>query len=91
MEYDAAGRLTRRTDPNGVVMTYSYDNVNRVLDVAANRGTTPIADYAYTRDTIGRVTTLAELSGRVVTYGYSVPGRLVNETITGEPLSLIHI
>ena len=84
-EYDAAGRMTKRTDPNGVVMTYAYDNVNRVLDVAANRGTTPIADYAYQRDLIGRVTTLTELSGRVVTYGYSVPGRLVNETITGEP------
>ena len=66
MEYDAAGRLTKRTDPNGVVMTYTYDNVNRVLDVTAHRGTTPIADYAYTRDTIGRVTTLAELGGRTV-------------------------
>jgi RHS repeat-associated protein len=66
-------------------MTYQYDNVNRVLDVNANRGTTPIADYAYQRDQIGRVTTLTELSGRVVTYAYSVPGRLVNETITGEP------
>jgi RHS repeat-associated protein len=84
-EYDLAGRLTKRTDPNGVVMTYAYDNVNRVLDVNASRGTTPIADYAYQRDLIGRVTTLTELSGRIVTYGYSVPGRLVNETITGEP------
>ena len=83
--YDAAGRMTKRTDPNGVVMTYAYDNVNRVLDVNATRGTTPIADYAYQRDQIGRVATLTELSGRVVTYGYSVPGRLVNETITGEP------
>ena len=29
MEYDAAGRFTKRTEPNGVVMTYAYDNVNR--------------------------------------------------------------
>jgi len=84
-EYDAAGRMTKRTDPNGVVMTYAYDSANRVLDVSAKRGATDIAGYAYLRDGIGRVTRLTELSGRVVTYGYSTAGRLINETVAGEP------
>ncbi len=81
--YDAAGNLQTVTYPNGVVHNYSYDQNNRLTNLAVNNTSGPIASYAYTLDPAGHRTKVTELSGRTVQYGYDSLYRLTSETISG--------
>ena len=55
------GNLASVTYPNGVVHAYSYDQRNRLANLAVNKVagtpvvTTPLLSYAYTLDASGRV------------------------------------
>lgn len=52
--YDAVGNLKKKTDARGVVSTYTYDVVNRLLSKSYNdTATTPTACYQY--DSMGRL------------------------------------
>ena len=69
--------------------SYSYDARNRLTNLAAS-GTVagapgPIASYAYTLDASGHRLSVAELSGRTVSYGYDNLYRLTSETIASDP------
>ena len=81
--YDAAGNLQTVTYPNGVVHSYTYDQKNRLTNLAVNNGSGAIASYAYTLDAAGHRTNVTELSGRTVRYGYDSLYRLTSETISG--------
>ena len=81
--YDAAGNLQSVTYPNGVVHNYTYDQNNRLTNLAVNNSSGPIASYAYTFDSAGHRTKVTELSGRTVQYGYDSLYRLTSETIFG--------
>jgi RHS repeat-associated protein len=68
--YDAAGRLLRATDPNGLITTYQYDPRGRVLSVTATppAGTARVTQYRYTA--AGDVSFVGLPDGRTLTYTY---------------------
>jgi RHS repeat-associated protein len=74
--YDAAGRLTEMTDPNGLKTTYSYDARGRVTSVTQ----TPVGGVSrttnYTYDAAGNVLTASLPTGLALTYTYSAALKL---------------
>ena len=88
--YDPAGNLAGFSYPNGVSHSYIYDPLNRLTNLnvgpANTCGTaTPgcVASYGYTLGAAGNRTSVTELSGRTVQYGYDDLYRLTSETIAG--------
>ncbi len=95
-EYDAAGRLTRMTDPDGAV-SYTYDANNNVLTVTDESGTITreyddlnrVTTYTDTRgntiryayDEVGNLTALTYPDGGQVTYAYDALDRLITVTV----------
>lgn len=79
--YDGVGNLASVTYPNGVVHSYSYDTKNRLTNLGANKGATPLTQYTYTLDASGHRLSVSELSGRNVHYTYDNIYRLTSETI----------
>lgn len=53
IEYDAAGNVTKITQPNGAFFAYTYDSANRILEIRDNLNQT----IKYTYDTAGNVLT----------------------------------
>lgn len=86
--YDLVGNLKTVTYPNSVVHTYTYDTRNRLTNLAADKGATHVASYAYTLDFAGHRTSVTELSGRTVNYVYDNIYRLTSETIASDPSSV---
>jgi RHS repeat-associated protein len=76
--WDGFGRLESREDGRNIVEEYSYDDLDRVLEVDYT-GTTPSVSYTY--DTAGRVATRTDGSG-VTTYTYDPLGRLASRINT---------
>jgi RHS repeat-associated protein len=94
--YDAVGNLSGYTYPNGVATSYSYDTLNRLTNMQSTCNTagpscttpgTPISSYIYTLGAAGNRLSVAELSGRTVTYGYDDLYRLTSENVAGDPKS----
>jgi len=84
--YDAVGNLSGFTYPNTVTTSYSYDSLNRLAQMGAAKGGA-LSSYTYTLGPAGNRTSVAELSGRIVTYGYDSLYRLTSETVSGDPAS----
>jgi len=88
--YDPVGNLAGYSYPNGVSTSYAYDPLNRLTQMQSTCATgtgcgpanTTIASYAYTLGSTGNRLSVAELSGRSVTYGYDDLYRLTGESIT---------
>jgi RHS repeat-associated protein len=84
--YDAAGRRTSTAYPNGVTTTYSYDTLNRLLQVTNTGPGGLISSYTYTLGPTGNRTQVVETGsatqGRTVTYAYDTSYRLTQEQIT---------
>lgn len=72
--YDAFGRLHTATDGKGDTITYSYDNGDRITDVAYSDGT---HDVAYTYNKNGLATKRVDGAG-TTTYGYDDLGHLLS-------------
>jgi RHS repeat-associated protein len=94
--YDAVGNLSGYTYPNGVATSYSYDTLNRLTNMQSTCNTagpscatpgTAISSYAYSLGAAGNRLSVAELSGRTVTYGYDDLYRLTSENVAGDPKS----
>src|SRR5262249_23108331 len=90
--YDNVGNLQSFAYPNGVVHGYTYNPLNRLTNLAVcTAGASPcdaqtanrLNNYAYTLGPAGNRTSVAELSGRTVGYGYDDLYRLTSETISG--------
>lgn len=69
-EYDENGNLTERTDHNGVVTTYTYDDLDQLTHTAYT-GSTNFATYGY--DALSRLTSAQNQNG-TVTIGYNNRG-----------------
>ncbi|MGH3656208.1 MAG: RHS repeat-associated core domain-containing protein, partial [Micromonosporaceae bacterium] len=73
--YDENDNVTTRTLPagTGVVDTYTYDNADRLRDVALRKDAAPFAGFGYQRDGAGQVTsaTATGVPPDDHTYGYS--------------------
>ncbi len=78
--YDAHGRLTEQTDPNGLKTTYAYDLRGRILSVTQtpSGGSARITQYSY--DQRGNVATTTGPDGRVLTYIYDAANYLTSVT-----------
>lgn len=74
-EYDNLGRRTKRTDQDGAVTSYSYDNAGR-LDVMTNDANDLIVDYDY--DAAGRMILKTLGNGVYTTYEYDAAGRVTH-------------
>jgi RHS repeat-associated protein len=82
-QYNTFGLLTQRTDPRGVVTTYSYDGLNRLYQTSYNVGSTgvpatPSVTLAYgtsnASNNNGRLLTATDGFG-TETYTYDLLGR----------------
>jgi RHS repeat-associated protein len=91
--YDAVGNLSGVQTDSLLATGYTYDTLNRLTNMQSSCGTgtpacapgTPIASYAYTLGAAGNRLSVAELSGRTVTYGYDDLYRLTSETVSSDP------
>ncbi len=82
-EYDNLNRLTRAS---GSVLTYEreYDLRDRVSRVVYRDALdSVIAQYDYTHDRTGRITSVAQLDGDQVDFEYDIAGRLIRESRLG--------
>ncbi len=72
-EYDAAGNVTKLTDPWGKDTAYTYDALGRISGITDGAGTM-LAQYQY--DGAGRVNRLRQGNGVETRYGYGDDGTL---------------
>ena len=84
--YDPIGNLAAVQKPNGEVMTYGYDILNRLTSMAVTVGGNAIASYFYTLGAGGNRTSVNEVSGRAVSWNYDDLYRLTGEIISNDPV-----
>jgi RHS repeat-associated protein len=76
LEYDAADRLVKITDPSGRFLTFAYDAGGRRTQMVDQDGFT--VNYSY--DAAGRLAGLTNAQGNaIVTYTYDIVGRLARD------------
>lgn len=81
-EYDKNGNRSAVRYANGIVITYKYDEVNRLIcEKALDKQGGIVAQYEYTLGAAGERTAVKELD-RTVEYTYDVLYRLTSEKIT---------
>ena len=78
-DYDAHGRLTKRTWARGINTFYSYDGWGNLTNTTYSDNT-PTVTLAY--DAMGRQVRAVDAAG-VTTFAYDVFGSLTNETVVG--------
>ena len=85
--YDPASNLTTTTQPNGVLTTATYNDVNRLTHLASTKNGSTLTSVAYTLRPSGLRTQIVEQNDLQQTstraYGYDDAQRLLSETITG--------
>ena len=74
-DFDLSGRLEALTDPNGNATTLTYGGGGELATVSNNFGRTLTLTY-----TAGRITQVADGTGRSVAYGYDAAGNLTGFT-----------
>ena len=74
--YDANGNRSTRTDYNGNVTSYTYDDLDRLTDIAYTGASGENASYTY--DDLSRLLTAVNAAG-TVTFTYDNRGRLATE------------
>jgi RHS repeat-associated protein len=90
--YDDGGRLSSYDYPNGISSGFTYDALSRVqsIKIGSALGTANeslVASFGYTFYATGNRHTVAELSGRGVTWGYDNLWRLTSEAIAGSAVA----
>jgi RHS repeat-associated protein len=81
--YDATNQVASIAYPNGVGHVNTYDNRDRLTNVAVNGPAGVLATYGQTFSPTSHKTSVTENSGRAVNYTYDSIYRLLNESITG--------
>jgi RHS repeat-associated protein len=80
--YDDAGNRGTVAYPNGTVASYTYDDLNRLTNLANKKSdTSVISSYGYTLGASGNRTNVIEQDGRTVGYNYDDLYRLTAENI----------
>lgn len=81
-EYDVNGNRTAVRYANGIVVSYEYDEVNRLVrEKVLDKNGAPVVEYSYTLGAAGERLKVVE-TGRTVEYEYDELYRLVKETVT---------
>lgn len=78
--YDDANNVATVTYPNSVQTDFSYDELNRVKQLATSQ-----TGYLYTFDAVGNRKTASELNGRSVSWNFDGIYRLTQEIIASAP------
>jgi RHS repeat-associated protein len=81
--YDANGNRSSLSFPNGVATSYTYDSLNRLVNLSTVRAGVTLLSSAYTLGPAGNRTQVVEQDGAVRTYGYDALYRLLSESATG--------
>ncbi|WP_162256491.1 RHS repeat domain-containing protein [Sphingomonas sp. Root710] len=79
-EYDAGGRLTKFTWPDGLYITYEYDNVNEVKKI--KEGSAGLGLFTFTYDDLGRRLKKETLNNNNIEYGYDPASRILSMNLT---------
>lgn len=80
-EYDAAGRRSVMQYPNSVRTSYTYDKLNRIVEIRAVAADgQDVSRFRYTYDVLGNRTQMIEGEDRCVNYTYDAASRLVRVT-----------
>ncbi len=74
------GRVTKSTDPDGVITNYSYNSMRRLASKTVAPSTPLAATTTFAYDTAGRMRTVTDPLGHVSTTTYNAAGDLTNET-----------
>ena len=72
-QYDALGKRTRMTGPDGRAISYQYDVANRLSEIVTQVGT-----FAFSHDPMGRRTGLMYPNGVQTDYAYDPSGYLTS-------------
>ena len=78
-QYDAAGRLWKKTYGNNDVVTHGYDMEGRLLSLGITNGATPVLWYGYQWDAGGNILAITNNGTNITLYGYDRAGQLTNE------------
>ncbi len=90
--YNKNGTLATRLLPNSIKTTYTYDTANRVNGITHDRFGAILAKFAYTRNTLGNITSVVESGSFVATtpqttsFVYDTLGRLTKATYPGNKI-----
>lgn len=78
--YDAAGRQTRITNPNGVQSTQQFDDLDRLIGAVANSAAGGIqATTQMTYDAVGNVRSVVDPKNLSTSYTYDAMSRLTQQ------------
>ena len=79
LDYDDFNRVTRGTDPNGVALETTYDELDRPL-VVTQKGAASAGDLVTTHSytVFGDLLRTVHPEGNVTEYGYDAAGRLIS-------------
>src|SRR5262249_11565791 len=82
--YDEGNRRSTLTLPNGITVTYGYDNADQLTSIVYQQGGTTLGDLSYTYDAAGRRVGVGgslartELPAAVASASYDANNRLIN-------------
>jgi RHS repeat-associated protein len=80
--YDHSGNLTSEAYPNGVTAAIGYDQANQPMSITDKTTSATVASFAYTRDSLGQVTSTTQggsLSGSQ-NYSYTHLSQLATDS-----------
>ena len=81
IEYDQFGRRSAMNYPNGTKTTYTYDKLNRLLEIrATDKDGKDVTRFRYAYDVCGNRTQMIEGEDKVTKYEYDAKGQLVKVT-----------
>jgi len=76
-QYNAAGQMTRYTDPLGHAIAYTYDSSGHLQTI---RGPVSGADYSFSYDNVSRISAATDPAGATVRFTYDSADRLTTAT-----------
>jgi RHS repeat-associated protein len=85
--YDFVNNLQTITQPNGAVIAYTYNAVNKLTNILVTKSGTTIASWDYALGPTGNKTSVTESMGRAVTWAYDDLYRLTGEQIASTPVA----
>jgi RHS repeat-associated protein len=82
MTYDVVNRMATKTLPNGVKTVYSYDDLDRIINLTyTNANGTVLVSETYTRNAGGEPSKVLREDGSYTLYEYDVALRLSKEAV----------
>ncbi len=78
--YDLNGNRTNIVYPGGLVVSYEYDEENRLSDVSISAPSAPLREFSFSYDGASRLTGMSCPNGVVSTVGYDAESRITSYT-----------